>query len=399
MWRGQGGWHARQSVAVRVAAMLRIPERARSLGLSSVAAAAALAVLASPAAGQSTATCALNVICEAETGTLHDGAGTEDEHAGYTGTGLRRPAVRRRGRRPDSQRGRSRNAPGDRSLCERGTGHRGREPPLTLTVNGTTHIPVLFPSTASWATWSTVTALAAHRRINELDLHTVPQQRADHIDHIVARRRRRSPAGRDAADLQHQHARCSSSATSSGARRRTWMRRGRPSTASGRRPQVYTPNYREVVADLDIEQGRRLYVPAAQRRRIQAAHRRPGGHRPRWRPRGHDQGRRCHAHRRLARARDPLPPGRRRCCGSSCSGAPGPDDVRDRPDVRVLGRRRRRPVVAPGVKECANLSDLPGDGSPLTGVHPSFTLSNLRPTRSGPTCRESPGTPTAARPC
>ena len=36
-------------------------------------------------------------------------------------------------------------------------------------------------------------------------------------------------------------------------------------------------------------------------------------------------------------------------------------------------------VVAPGVKECENLSDLPGDGSPLTGVHPSFTLSNLRP--------------------
>ena len=36
-------------------------------------------------------------------------------------------------------------------------------------------------------------------------------------------------------------------------------------------------------------------------------------------------------------------------------------------------------VVAPGVKECENLTDQPGDGSPLTGVHPSFTLSNLRP--------------------
>ena len=36
-------------------------------------------------------------------------------------------------------------------------------------------------------------------------------------------------------------------------------------------------------------------------------------------------------------------------------------------------------VVSPGVKECQSLSDLPGDGSPLTGVHPSFTLGNLRP--------------------
>ena len=85
MRRGQGGWHARHSVALRVAAMLRIPERARSLGLSSVAAAAALTVLASPAAAQSTATCTLNLVCEAETGTLHDGAGTEDEHAGLYG--------------------------------------------------------------------------------------------------------------------------------------------------------------------------------------------------------------------------------------------------------------------------------------------------------------------------
>ena len=36
-------------------------------------------------------------------------------------------------------------------------------------------------------------------------------------------------------------------------------------------------------------------------------------------------------------------------------------------------------VVSPGIKECQSAADLPGDGSPLTGVHPSFSLANLRP--------------------
>jgi glucose/arabinose dehydrogenase len=35
--------------------------------------------------------------------------------------------------------------------------------------------------------------------------------------------------------------------------------------------------------------------------------------------------------------------------------------------------------VSPGIKECQSAADLPGDGSPLTGVHPSFSLTNLRP--------------------
>ncbi|WP_443677203.1 family 16 glycoside hydrolase [Micromonospora phytophila] len=36
-------------------------------------------------------------------------------------------------------------------------------------------------------------------------------------------------------------------------------------------------------------------------------------------------------------------------------------------------------VTAPGKKECEGVSDSPGDGLPLTGVHPSYTLTNLRP--------------------
>ena len=36
-------------------------------------------------------------------------------------------------------------------------------------------------------------------------------------------------------------------------------------------------------------------------------------------------------------------------------------------------------VVSPGIKECQSVADLPGDGSPLTGVHPSFSLSQPAP--------------------
>ncbi len=37
-------------------------------------------------------------------------------------------------------------------------------------------------------------------------------------------------------------------------------------------------------------------------------------------------------------------------------------------------------VTAPGRKDCEAAGDTPGDGLPLTGVHPGFTLANLRPT-------------------
>ncbi|MEU7799992.1 ricin-type beta-trefoil lectin domain protein [Micromonospora arborensis] len=36
-------------------------------------------------------------------------------------------------------------------------------------------------------------------------------------------------------------------------------------------------------------------------------------------------------------------------------------------------------VTAPGRKECERITDSPGDGLPLNGVHPGYTLTNLRP--------------------
>ncbi|GAA3309709.1 hypothetical protein GCM10020295_75080 [Streptomyces cinereospinus] len=36
-------------------------------------------------------------------------------------------------------------------------------------------------------------------------------------------------------------------------------------------------------------------------------------------------------------------------------------------------------VTAPGTKQCEGGTDTPGDGLPLTGVHPNYTLTDLRP--------------------
>ncbi len=41
-------------------------------------------------------------------------------------------------------------------------------------------------------------------------------------------------------------------------------------------------------------------------------------------------------------------------------------------------------VTAPGRKECEGAGDSPGDGLPLTSVHPNFTLRNLRPSGFNP---------------
>ena len=151
------------SVAVRVAAMLRIPGASALAGLNCVAAAAALTVLASPAAAQSTATCTLNLVCEAETGILHDGAGIEDEHAGYTGTGFVDQLFGAAGVKltVNATEAISHRVTVRYANANPGTGVASRR--FTLTVNGTSDIPVLFPTTENWATWSTVTMLVPLR--------------------------------------------------------------------------------------------------------------------------------------------------------------------------------------------------------------------------------------------
>ena len=306
----------------------------------------ALAALAPAAAAQSTP-CALNVICEAETGTLHDGAGTEDEHAGYTGTGFVDQLFGDAGvvLRVNAAEAGTHRVTVRYANANPGTGLASRR--FTLTVNGTTHIPVLFPVTASWATWSTVTVLVPLTAgINQLDFHTGPDNNGPiNIDHIVA-----APA----TEITEQGVTLRIFNINTALQELCDLKPGQTPNVDVLRPTIdwttaadwesYTANYlAQVVADLDVEQAGAYTFRLLSDDGSQAVHRRPGGHRPRRRPRGHDQGRRRHAHRRLARARDPLLPGRRRRAAPAAVAPPGPDDVRDRPDVRVLGRRRRRP--------------------------------------------------------
>ena len=106
-------------------------------------------MLASPAAAQSTATCTLDLVCEAETGTLHDGAGTEDEHAGYTGTGFVDQLFGAAGVKltVNATEAISHRITVRYANANPGTGVASRR--FTLTVNGTSDIPILFPPTGA----------------------------------------------------------------------------------------------------------------------------------------------------------------------------------------------------------------------------------------------------------
>ena len=196
MSRPLGGLRARRDGAAR--ATLRAGTWRRRLQAPGVAAVAtiALAAAASPAAAQSTP-CALNAVCEAETGTLHDGAGTENEHAGYTGTGFVDQLIGNAGvvLRVNAAEAGTHRVTVRYANANPGTGIASRR--FTLTVNGTTHVPVLFPVTASWSTWSTVTVLVpltAGTNTARLP-HRSRQQRADqHRPHRRRTRHRRSPS-------------------------------------------------------------------------------------------------------------------------------------------------------------------------------------------------------------
>ena len=241
-----------------------------------------------------------------------------------------------------------------------GTGLASRR--FTLTVNGTTHIPVLFPVTASWATWSTVTVLApltagatsstsTRARTTTGRSTSTTSRRARHRDHR---------AGRDAAHLQRQP-RCRSSASSSPARRRTSTCCGRRSTGPppptgslhGQLPRAGRRRPRD-------RAGGRRHLPAGSATTAPSCSSTASRSSTTTASTAHDQGRRRHADGRLARARDPLLPGGRRRSGCSCSGA-----------ARARRRSRLVPnsvfsvegggarVVAPAPRSARASADLP----------------------------------------
>ena len=137
----------------------------------------------------------------------------------------------------------------------------------------------------------------------------------------------------------------------------------------------------EVIGNINIATAGHLRVPADQRRRLAAADRRRDRHQP----------------RRAARRRPPkegavtLTTGYHalridhfeRGGGQQLTlewRPPGASAFAVVPNCVLSTDAGVVRVTAPGRKECEGAADTPGDGLPLTGVHPGYTLTNLRPT-------------------
>ncbi len=351
--------------------------------VAAAALALAFAASASPAAAQSTP-CALDVICEAETGTLHDGAGTETEHAGYTGTGFVDQLTGNAGvvLRVNAAEAGTHRVTVRYANANPGTGLASRR--FTITVNGTTHVPVLFPVTASWSTWSTVAVLVPLTAgTNTVDLRTGPDNNGPiNIDHIVVAR---------ATTITEQGVTLRIFNVNTALQKLCTLKPGQTPNADVLRPTIdwttaadwesYTTNYlAQVVADLDIAQagaytfrllsddGSQLWIDGQQvidHDGVHGATTKDG-----------DVTLTAGSHALEVRYFQVTGGARLQLQWRR----PGQTTFETVPNsvFSVEGGGAR--VVAPGTKECENAADQPGDGSPLRTVHPSFTLSNLRPT-------------------
>ena len=233
------------------------PKAGRGTATAILAAVVAFAASASPAAAQTTP-CALGAVCEAETGTLHDGAGTETEHAGYTGTGFVDQLTGNAGvvLRVNATEAGTHRVTVRYANANPGTGTASRR--FTITVNGTTHVPVLFPVTASWSTWSTVAVLVPLTAgTNTVDLRTGPDNNGPiNIDHIVVAR---------ATTITEQGVTLRIFNVNTALQKLCTLKPGQTPNADVLRPTIdwttaadwesYTANYlAQVVADLDIAQ-------------------------------------------------------------------------------------------------------------------------------------------------
>ena len=361
-----------------------MPRRSRVVMVILAAAAVVLSIMAGAPAARAAEVCALDQVCEAELGTLHDGAGVESEHAGYTGTGFVDQLFGAAGvvlevDAPEAGTHRvtlryANGNPGDGTLVSRR---------FTLTINGTTDIPVLFPTTSSWTTWSTVTvAVPLAAGANQLDLHTGPENNGPiNLDHIVV----------TAADeITEQGVTMRIFDVDTALEQLCTLKAGQTPNVDVLRPVVdwstaddwggYSANYvAQVVADVEIaeageytfrlesDDGSRLYVDGEEVIDHDGVH-----------------------------AASPMDGEVTLTAGSheleidyfqAGGGAvltlswlrPGETDFELVPNAVFTTEGGGARVVSPGVKECEGSDEGAGDGLPLADVHPSFDLSDLRP--------------------
>ena len=348
-----------------------------------MAAAVVLSLMAGAPAARAQAACALDQVCEAELGTLHDGAGVESEHAGYTGTGFVDQLFGAAGvvLAVDAPEAGTHRVTLRYANANPGNGLASRR--FTLTVNGTTDIPVLFPITSSWSTWSTVTVpvpLAAGG--NQLDLHTGPENNGPiNLDHIVV----------TAADeITEQGVTMRIFDVNTALERLCTLKAGQTPNVDVLRPVVdwstaddwggYTANYvAQVVADVEIEQageytfrlesddGARLYIDGEEVIDHDGVHAAS--------PKDGDVTLTAGSHELEI---DYFQAGGGAVLKLSWL-RPGETAFEVVPNAVLTTEGGGARVVSPGVKECEGTGEGAGDGRPLTDVHPSFDLTGLRP--------------------
>jgi hypothetical protein len=338
---------------------------------------------------ESAPVCGLGIECEAELGQLRGGAGRNTNHAGYTGTGfvdgmrtgagIALPVVAA--------------AAGRHDVTIRYANAEGGPPwgsmtrTLTLTAAGT-DVPVALPLTGSWSSWSTVTVpVTLPAGISTLDLHVGPDNDGNvNIDHLVVVASQRDPG----EGPVEQGVTLRVFDVGIALQRLCTLKPGQTPNADVLRPTVnwstsgdwagYTVNYMaQVVADLHApvsgnyafrltsDDGSRLAIAGS----VVIDH---DGLHGATAKEGSVQ---------LNAGSHPLAIDYFQAGGGAVLKLewlrPGALlwEVVPSSALTVEGGGAR--VTSPGIKECEGLGEGPGDGLPLATIHPSFTLTNLRP--------------------
>jgi glucose/arabinose dehydrogenase len=350
---------------------------AAALGFSTLVATAPPAVAA--------VTCVAYQLCEAESGTLHDNARVNNNHTGYSGSGFVDQMTGSAG----IVFGYEASTAGAHSVTIRYTNAlagdgASKTRNLTLTVNGT-DVPVQLPVTGAWNAWSTVAVrVTLPAGTSTLDLRVGPGNDGHvNVDSITV-----APVSEGAITEQGVTMRIFDIGLP--LQQMCVLKAGQTPNVDVLRPVINwttsadwggpTANYMaNVVADMDIaeagtytfrlesDDGSRLFID--DREVID-----------------HDG-----LHARTAKDGDiTLTAGKHKLfieyfqAGGGAELAlswkkPGAASFELVPNSVFTTEGGGARVVSPGVKECEGVSDGAGDGLPLTKVHPSFDLTNLRP--------------------
>ncbi|NHC14961.1 family 16 glycoside hydrolase [Motilibacter deserti] len=330
-------------------------------------------------------TCVSGAVCEAEQATLTGGAKTNTDHRGYTGSGF----VDGVGAGASIAFGYTAATAGTHNVTIRyanAQGGDGQNTTRTMTLRvGSTDVPVSLPPSGSWDTWATVTVpVALPAGASTLDLRVATGNSGNvNIDSITIAK---APDGA----VREQGVTLRIFDLGLPLQKLCTLKPGQTPNVDVLRPNVnwsttadwagYTANFQaQVVADLDVAQagnytfrvlnddGAKVFIDGQQvidNDGLQDSTTKDGDYT-------------LTAGRHQLEIRYFQAGGGEKLTLSWRK--PGSTTFEVVPNSVLSVEAGGARVVAPGTKECEGLSDGAGDGLPLTKVHPSFTLSNLRP--------------------